>query len=176
MTCFDGAVLYYRGGPEIYYHGRVRGTVDPWADIQKTAQKVSNKDDLFIVPPYMNDFGVYSLRANLGDWAEGSHALYLGNDFANEWLSRMRNLGWKTSLGAKEGYNSLTTAEIISAAKKYGAKFIITEKPKQFNLRRVYENDKFILYQAQQLTASKHVDIFMMYYLHCQKLNKGFLP
>jgi hypothetical protein len=149
MACFDGAVLYYRGGPEIYYHGRVRGKVDPWADIQIAAQKASSKDDLFIVPPYMNDFGIYSLRASLGDWAEGSHALYLGNQFANEWRSRMRDLGWKTFLGEKEGYNSLTTEEVLNAAKKYGAKFIITEKPKQFKLQRIYENGKFILYQVQ---------------------------
>jgi hypothetical protein len=149
MACFDGAVLYYRGGPEIYYHGQVRGKVDPWADIQIAAQKASSKDDLFIVPPYMNDFGIYSLRASLGDWAEGSHALYLGNQFANEWRSRMRDLGWKTFLGEKEGYNSLNTEEVLNAANKYGAKFIITEKPKQFKLQKIYENGKFILYQVQ---------------------------
>jgi hypothetical protein len=149
IVCFDGAVLYYRGGPEIYYHGRVRGKVDLWADIQKAAQIASRKDDLFIVPPYMNDFGIYSLRASLGDWAEGSHALYLGNRFASEWLSRMRDLGWKTFSDGKEEYNSLTTEEVFNAAKKYGAKFVITEKPKQFNLQRIYENGKFILYQVQ---------------------------
>jgi hypothetical protein len=149
MVCFDGAVLYYRGGPEIYYHGQVRGKVDPWADIQQAAQKVSNTDDLFIVPPYMNDFGIYSLRASLGDWAEGSHALYLGNQFASEWLSRMRDLGWKKFSGEKEGYNSLTTEEVLKAANKYGAKFVITEKPKQFDLPRIYENSKFSLYQVQ---------------------------
>ena len=149
LVCFDCAVLYYRGGPEIYYHGRVRGKVDPWADIQMAAQKASQKDDLFIIPPYKGDFGVYSLRASLGDWAEGSHALYLGNQFASEWLSRMRDLGWETFLGEKEGYNSLTTEEALKAAKKYGAKFVITEKPKQFNLQQIYENGKFILYQVQ---------------------------
>ncbi len=71
MACFDGAVLYYRGGPEIYYHGQVRGKVDPWADIQIAAQKASSKDDLFIVPPYMNDFGIYSLRAKFGRLGRG---------------------------------------------------------------------------------------------------------
>jgi hypothetical protein len=147
FMCFDSAVLYHRRGPEIYYHGRVRGTVDPWADIQKAAQKVSDKDDLFIIPPYKGDFGIYSLRASLGDWAEGSHALYLGNKFADEWLSRMHDIGWKTFAGEKEGYNKLTTEEVITVAKKYGAPFVISEKPKQFNLPHLYENTSFILYR-----------------------------
>ncbi len=145
---FDSAVLYLRGGPEIYYHGRVRGMVDPWADIQKAAQLVSEKDDLFIIPPYKGDFGIYSLRASLGDWAEGSHALYLGNTFADEWFSRMNTIGWKKFAGEKEGYNSLSTEEVIAAAKKYGAQFIISEKPKQFKLLPLYENDSFILYRT----------------------------
>ena len=96
VVLFDAGSLYFRGGPEIYYHGRFQGKRDPWADIQMFAQTHSAKDDLFIVPTYMNDFGVYSLRATLGDWAEGANAIYLDNQFTREWLTRMKELGWKT--------------------------------------------------------------------------------
>jgi len=143
---FDAAVLYGNGGLQIYYHGRMQGKIDPWADIQQVAKNVSAKDDLFIIPPAWNDFGIYSHRASLGDWAEGSHALYLGSVFAAEWLARMNDIGW-TRLHYPEGYEKLSTELAIRAAKKYQAKFIITEKPHALNLKKIYENSKFILYQ-----------------------------
>ena len=144
---FDAAVLYGNGGPQIYYHGRMQGKIDPWADIQQVAKNVSDKDDLFIIPPAWNDFGLYSHRASLGDWAEGSHALYLGSVFAAEWLARMNAIGW-TGLHGEEGYNKLSTAQAIRAAKKYQAKFIITRKPHTLHLNKIYENKKFILYKV----------------------------
>ena len=152
VALIDAGVLYFKGGPEIYYHGYFQGRRDPWADIQLFAQKHSAKDDLFIVPTYMNDFGIYSLRATLGDWAEGANAIYLDNQFAREWLSRMKDLGWKEFCidSNAGGYFNLKTAEVMKAAKKYGAKFIITEKPKTFELQKTYENNQFILYLAEQ--------------------------
>ena len=143
---FDAGILLYRGGANIYYHGYFRGERDPWADIQLFAKEHSQKDDVFIVPPYMNDFGLYSDRATLGDWAEGANILYMDNTFAQAWLERMNDLGWHTLWGEKSGYNGLSTEAIVATAKKYGASFIITEKPKHFELPLIYENSQFILY------------------------------
>jgi len=150
ITLLDIGVLYNKGGPAIYYHGRVLNEPDPWADIQVVAQKHSRKDDLFIIPPYMNDFGIYSRRATLGDWAEGSNAFYLDNQFACEWLARMNDLGWRKLLGEVEGYQNLTTKKVLVAAKKYGATYIIAQKPKTFELKKIYENKLFILYEASE--------------------------
>lgn len=146
VLVFDICVLTSTGGPSIYYHGRIRGEVDPWADIQKAAKKFSHKDDVFIIPPYLNDFGIYSQRATIGDWPEGGNIIYLDSQFAREWFDRMYDIGWRERFGAKEGYDALTTVEVRSAARKYGVSFVITEKPKEFNLSKLYENDKFILY------------------------------
>jgi len=150
VIIFDFAVLCHKGGPEIYYHGTIQGRVDPWAEIQKFAKLHSEKDDLFIVPPYMNDFTTYSKRAVLGDWAEGSTLLYLDNQFTQEWFDRMSDLGCKPFNWFQE-YNSLKTEEILKVAKKYGAKFVVSEKPKTFNLNKLYENKRFILYEAKYL-------------------------
>ncbi len=145
---FDFFVLYQKGGPEIYYHGRIKGETDPWAEIQLYAKAHSAKDDLFIVPPYMNDFTTYSKRAVLGDWAEGSTLIYLDKRFTEEWFARMRDLRCKPYTWFNE-YNDLTTEEIRNAAKKYKAKFVITQKPKTFELRKLFENSQFILYEAE---------------------------
>ncbi len=148
LVFFDSGLLIYRGGAEIYYHGYVRGERDPWADIQVFAKENSPKDSLFIVPPYWNDFGLYSERATLGDWAEGANILYMDNAFASEWLTRMKDLGWRKLHGAEEGFKGLSTEEIVSVAHKYSADFVVTEKPKQFELDTLYENKQFILYRV----------------------------
>ena len=93
LLIFDAAVLTAQGGPKIYYHGRLQGKLDPWADVQFVARDISDTDDLFIVPPLRNDFYHYSLRAVLGDWAEGSTLLYLDNRFTEEWFERMNDSG-----------------------------------------------------------------------------------
>ena len=111
-------------------------------------KEISLKDDLFIVPPYLNDFSVYSHRAILGDWAEGANILYLDNRFTEEWFERMKDLGWTERFNAKEGFSKLSTQAIIKAANKYDARFVITEKPKTFSLPIVYENNKYVLYQV----------------------------
>ncbi len=151
IVVLDGGVLSYKGGPDIYYHGYVQGKRDQWADIQSFAKAHTHKDALFIVPPYINDFGIYSERATLGDWAEGASSLYMDNDYAKKWLERMNDLGWKTMRGAYTGYNSLTTEEIVATARKYNAVYIVTEKQKRFDLPMVYENSKFILYNIPEL-------------------------
>jgi len=56
----------------------------------------------------------------------------------------MYNIGWRERFGAKKGYDALTTDEVRSAARKYGAAFVITEKPKEFRLPKLYENKDFI--------------------------------
>ena len=146
VLLFDCTILYTRGGPKIYYHGRFQGKSDPWAEIQYFARMHSEKNDLFIVPPYMNDFTTYSMRATLGDWAEGSTLIFLDNQFTQEWFVRMNDLGCKPHKWFEE-YNNLNTEEILKIAKKYSAQFVVTEKPHRFNLPCVYENNRFALYE-----------------------------
>jgi hypothetical protein len=148
---FDSGLITCRGGLDIYYHGYFRGEKDPWADVQMYAREHSPKDALFIVPPYINDFGLYSERATLGDWAEGANILYMDNVFAKEWLARMNALGWKDLWGAQKGYNRLSTEEVLKAAQKYGASHIVTEKPKHFELKALYENEQFVLYKIPEI-------------------------
>jgi hypothetical protein len=148
VLIFDLCILGFRGGPEIYYHGSVTGKADPWADIQVFANKHSHKDDIFITPPYIGGFGMYSMRATLGDWAEWGPVLYSDNQYARECLERMNDLGWRKYYLGKDAYNKLTKEQMLNIAKKYKAKFVVTEKPKTFDIEKIYENSRFILYRV----------------------------
>jgi hypothetical protein len=108
---------------------------------------MSDKDDLFIVPPLLNDFYHYSQRAVLGDWAEGSTLIFLDNRFTAEWFERMNDLGWTKEYNAEAGFKNLSTEDITRIALKYNARFVVTEKPKSFTLPIVYENSRYILYR-----------------------------
>ena len=46
-------------------------------------------------PTRAASFAWHARRATRGDWAEGSNAIYLDNQFTREWLARMKELGWK---------------------------------------------------------------------------------
>lgn len=146
VIVFDVVMLTHGGGIPIYYRGMYKGALDPWADLQMQARRLSHRDDLFIVPPYCNDFCNYSNRATLSDWAEGANIMYLDNRFAEEWFERMNDLGWTKRFNAPEGFGGLTTEEVIAAARKYGARFVVSEKPKRFSLPMRYENSRFLLY------------------------------
>lgn len=149
ITLFDVTAYYSQGTAKFFSYGNILGKTDPWVDFQIHSKKISDKNDLFIVPPYLNDFSVYSHRATLSDWAEGANILYLDNQFAEEWFERMNDLGWTERFNAREGFSKLSTKAIIKAANKYGARFVITEKPKTFSLPILYENSKYVLYQIR---------------------------
>ncbi len=149
IVFFDAGVLLAGGGIPIYFHGYYKGNFDPWADVQLRSRELSGKDDLFIIPPYLNDFSNYSLRATCGDWAEGANILYLDNRFAEQWFARMNMLGWTNRFNAREGFNDLTTGDIKKAARRFGARFVVTEVSKSFDLDQLYCNEKFRLYKIE---------------------------
>ncbi len=146
IALFDIGVFVGNNGSHIYYKGIYRGEKDPWADVQMYAKSVSQKDDLFIIPPYLNDFSNYSDRAVLGDWSQGANIIYLDNVFTEQWFARMNDLGWTSRNNAVEGFAQLTTEQIIRVAEKYDAQFVVVEKTKTFDLHKVYENKDYILY------------------------------
>ncbi len=130
IALFDVTTYYTQGKAKFSSYGKVLGETDSWVDLQIHSKKLSAKDDLFIVPPYLNDFSVYSHRAILGDWVEGANILYLDNQFTAEWFERMSDLGWTERFNAKEGFSNLGTQAINNSPNKYCAQFVVTEKNK----------------------------------------------
>ena len=96
------------------------------------------------------------LRAVLGDWAEGSTLIFLDNRFTEEWFERMHALGGQNPTMPRKDLTSLTTDDITRSCAQYDASFVVTEKPKEFELPKSYENSRFILYryprQQQSIT------------------------
>lgn len=172
---FDLGFLYKQEGVRLNYRGYSETNTNPWVDIQLYAREHTPKDALFIVPPYLEGFTVFSRRSILADWVMGTTCVWSDNEYASEWLRRMRKLGWDCShvikdlIEIKEGYNSLSTKKMLQVAKEYNASYIVFEKIKRLNLPITYENKQFTLYRAEDGKSMKSKDLKHLYYLINQK-------
>lgn len=131
-----------------------------WEDIQVWASKNTNKDDIFITPPDMDGFRLHSERSTVGEW----HDVILSTvneDYAKKIWERMNDLCNSEIFGHCQGeygytcnqlcgdqYRKLDEKYFTQLARKYGAKYIVIEKPKALNFNLVYENNEYRAYRV----------------------------
>ncbi|OGL39038.1 MAG: hypothetical protein A2043_08395 [Candidatus Schekmanbacteria bacterium GWA2_38_9] len=153
------AIIYERKGFSVYFRGYDEKNVNPWIDIQLYAKNNTDKNSLFVVPPYTAnpDFRMFSERASFGDWIDGGLTIFFGNDYGKKWLERMRDLGLSGETNfdvglvrEREEYNSINEDKLLNVAKKYNANYAVFEKPKELSLPLVYENRKYRLYALKR--------------------------
>lgn len=127
-----------------------------WKETQLWAKENSSSEDVFITPPYLEGFRIHSQVGVVVECKDG--AVANGDiNFGIKWWDRMNDLGYKNLSNTilnfvpecKRNYESLTEKEIINLSDKYGAKYVVVEKPKSFNLRLVYENERFCIYSIK---------------------------
>lgn len=134
----------------------------PWVQMQHKAKAVSAKEALFITPPeiwwfYTPDWRVFSerstvvtlselleialvpdnitqWRARMDDFAPGAVAQFNGNFFDNRAF-------------VHAAFYQLTTADFARLAAKYGASYLVVEKPYTYDFPVICENTEFVLYQ-----------------------------
>jgi hypothetical protein len=123
-----------------------------WEDVQKWAHNNTEPTVTFIVPPYISGFRIFSKRGIMVDWKDGG-TMVLDSKYEVEWKQRLNALNIsiekkKRLEGSvmKTAYESLDTNQIQDVGRKYQAQFVVVERPKQFDLRRVYGNAYFSVY------------------------------
>ncbi len=162
LVFFDLSYVYRQNGVNLNYKGYSKSNTPPWIDAQLYARDHTPKGALFIVPPYLEGFNVFSRRSIFGDWIIGTTCVWGDNSYASEWLNRMELLGWDTSRvmknfqQVKHGYNSLTDKQIMKIAKQYSASYIVFEKTKKLDLPIEYKNSEFIIYRTESDNGSSN--------------------
>ncbi len=84
----------------------------------------------------------------MGEWYDGTWTL-VDPEFAVLLWERIQDFGITEENYKKpkeESYNLYREENFVRIGRKYSVTYVITEKPKELNLRNVYENSKFILY------------------------------
>lgn len=125
-----------------------------WVDIAYWAKEHTYKNAVFIAPPHLEGFRIYSDRAIVANFKA---CPYLEKD-AEEWKKRLDDLtnsdiskfkekGWNLLPIIENKYNNLSINNIFKISRKYQARYIIMTNKRPLNFQQLYKNQEFSLYR-----------------------------
>jgi hypothetical protein len=134
----------------------------PWYDAQIWARDHTAKDTVFITPPHLwwfydPEWRVYSERSTVALWSDLLE-IALVPDYVGEWkerfemlapgaLARFRGDVFESRQIAARAFYSLPADDLLHAARRYGASYLVVEKPHAYDFPVVYENERFVIYR-----------------------------
>lgn len=120
-----------------------------WKNVQLWTERNTSIDSVFIVPPYLDGFRVWSKRNIVGDYKDGTIGLF-SSEFAEKWWLIMRDYGLMRSIysdsNQKEIFSKFEEKKFKELAGKYKADYLVIEKEKKLDLPCIYENNYFKVY------------------------------
>ncbi len=112
-----------------------------WMETQLWAKNNTSPKSIFLTPPYLQGFRVFSQRTIVGESKDGG-VIFYSVKYAKEWKKRMADL-----------FEYFTNQEenILLLQKKYQFSYLAVEKDK-FNLPfpKVFENSLYIIYDFKK--------------------------
>ncbi len=135
----------------------------PWYQAQRWARDHTPKDTAFLTPPHLwwfydPEWRVYSERSNVVMWSDLLEVA-LVPDYTDTWKARFEavapgalarfngDLFENRRLTAQDFY-SQSAADLLRTARRYGASYLVVEKPHTYPFPVTYENDQFVIYQV----------------------------
>ena len=141
------------------FHLSYQSRKDPRPDIafeslQTWARLNTPKDSLFITPPYLYGFRVFSDRSSFFDWKDLCSVAY-SPQLAIYWKKILGEYGVKGKLDnanhvmarLKMAFNGFDEKRFMELGRKYNIRYVITYKPQRLALKMVYRNPLFNVYQ-----------------------------
>lgn len=110
---------------------------------QNWARENTPKNALFLTPPKEAGFRVFSRRAIVGEWKDGTQQ-YFDDGFAKEWGLRME------AVMAKE-FGKYTDEEIVALAQRFGADYIVGQGRRR-GLPVAFDGGSTIVYSVEGAT------------------------
>lgn len=123
--------------------------LNEWQQLQVWVKNHTDPADVFITPPYMKGFRIFSERSTVGDWKDGTLAFY-NDELGAKWWAIMKELGYSESKYGykyKAGFDALTPADFKRLASQYRATYLVVIKPKNLEFNIVYESPQFLVYR-----------------------------
>jgi hypothetical protein len=137
------------------------GPRNAWYDAQRWAREHTPRDAVFITPPeqwwlYDSDWRVFSERATVVSHIE-LIMVAIAPSYFPEWRERFEQVapGAIARFGGnyfdnraivREAFYTLSLAELRRIGARYGAGYVVMEKPNQRDLPLLYENEQFTIY------------------------------
>ena len=130
-------VLTVYSVPSIYHNRRYKYLHDDYVAVQLWAKENTPKTATFLTPASSMGFRVFSERAVVSEWKDGTMQNF-GTDFALQWWDRQQDL---------DGLEDLSPEDIIELAVKYGAEYLVVPSTMSFPFRKLYDDKVFVVYQ-----------------------------
>ncbi len=137
---------------------RIEPPEDVFTDIANYARLHTPKYSLFLTPPHLQGFRLYSQRSNVVE--AKANAIGRGSKIQDEWFNRLLTLCNVTefdqpwwNLRRECRYESLTREEYLSLCKTYDADYFVTRnnsRTKQWSDLLVYNNSEFALFKCSK--------------------------
>jgi hypothetical protein len=145
------------------------GPQTDWEDAQTWARANTPRDAMFITPPqiwwlYQSDWRVFSERSTVATLSELLEAAF-APEYIEYWQPRFEALApgalehfrgnyFENKAVTAEAFYRLSTGDLEAVAERYGADYLVVEKPHRHDLPLVYENDGFAVYQFSDAAAN----------------------
>ena len=118
-----------------------------WRGVQIWAKENTEQTDLFLTPPGMTGFRIFSQRPIVGEWKDGTQQ-YFDADYSYEWWRRMQDL--KSERGGSQNFNKLGKEAYTALAKKYGATYLVLPSNVSPGLPKAYNNGQYAVYRLNE--------------------------
>lgn len=117
-----------------------------WRDVQRWAKENTQKADLFLTPPYMTGFRIFSQRPIVGEWKDGTQQ-YFDAAYSYEWWRRMQDV--KSNNWGNRDFDNLGKVRYIELAKKYGATYLVLPSSVSVDVPKPYDNGQYAVYRLK---------------------------
>ncbi|OGX08453.1 MAG: hypothetical protein A2Z88_06870 [Omnitrophica WOR_2 bacterium GWA2_47_8] len=131
--------------------------IDDWRAVQFWAKDNTNRDAIFLVPPYLTDFRALSERAIVSDWDDMAMVNF-HEEMGLVLLERFETVCNTKMIGhcvesqclvrCRQSFNELGANQLKEIALRYQASYIIVEKPRILPLPLVFSNEGFSVYRV----------------------------
>ncbi len=125
-----------------YRRQQVRVEQGSFRAAQNWAREHTPKSTVFLTPPKEAGFRVFSERAIVGEWKDGTQQ-YFDDTFAKEWGRRME-------IVMAQEYGKYSDEEIVAIARRFGADYIVGQGRRR-NLPLAFNGGSTVIYSLPPL-------------------------
>jgi len=124
-------------------------------EVQIWAKENTKKGAIFITPPYLKGFRLFSQRSTIADCNDlgvsnpvCTHGYITIKRLESLCDTKFTNRDICSPENCMPKYNNLPEEKLLEISKKYKASYVVVEKPWGKNLELVFENNKFRVYKV----------------------------
>lgn len=119
-----------------------------WVDIQIWARNNTSQGTIFLTPPEIDGFRVYSRRGIVFDYKSGGGN---GSFFTIDWWERANSFGAESlsSEALGDAYRKMSIENKVKLAQRFGASYIVAFRSEETQGKAVYSNNVWSVFPAR---------------------------